>query len=98
MSRKRLGRGLDALLSTGNQKPVPITTDSEPATADTPSEPAEPRDGELRQVAVTALSRSQYQPRREFDDGALEELAASIRTQGLMQPLVVRPGPEVGSS
>jgi ParB family chromosome partitioning protein len=41
-------------------------------------------------VPVTAIDKSPWQPRREFGAGALEDLAASIREQGLIQPLVVR--------
>ncbi len=77
MSKKRLGRGLDALLSA-----------AEPAT------PTEPELGaNLAEVAVEKISRSRFQPRRDFDEDALAELAASIKAQGLMQPVVVRPRP-----
>lgn len=44
-----------------------------------------------RQVAVDALQPNRYQPRAEFDDAKLDELAASIRSQGVVQPLVVTP-------
>ena len=46
---------------------------------------------ELRLLKVDAIDPSPYQPRRRFDEVALEELAHSIRQQGLIQPLVVRP-------
>ncbi|MEQ9022097.1 MAG: ParB/RepB/Spo0J family partition protein [Pseudomonadales bacterium] len=45
----------------------------------------------LRQVPVDLIQRGRYQPRRHIDEAALEELAASIRSQGLMQPIVLRP-------
>ncbi|GIX31641.1 MAG: chromosome partitioning protein ParB [Porticoccaceae bacterium] len=52
-------------------------------------------EGELRQVPLEWLVRGRHQPRREFDPAALEELADSIRSQGILQPIVVRPlGPE----
>ena len=58
---------------------------------DTPAAPTEvAAAGGLERVAVTAIDKSPWQPRRGFDDGALEELAASIREQGLIQPVVVR--------
>ena len=44
-----------------------------------------------RTVALSALKASAYNPRRDFSDEHLEELAASIRERGLVQPLVVRP-------
>ncbi len=47
-------------------------------------------------VAITDIQRNPYQPRRHFDEVALNELAASIKAQGLMQPLVVRPRPSGG--
>ena len=47
--------------------------------------------GTLRQLPVELLQRGQYQPRRDMDPAALQELADSIRAQGVLQPLVVRP-------
>ncbi|HJP97370.1 MAG TPA: ParB/RepB/Spo0J family partition protein [Rhodanobacteraceae bacterium] len=44
----------------------------------------------LENLPVTSIRPGKYQPRRHFDDAALEELAASIKTQGLIQPIVVR--------
>lgn len=49
--------------------------------------------GEVKQLRVSAISPNPMQPRRVFDEGELEELAASIRENGLLQPLVVRPAP-----
>ena len=72
MSKRRLGRGLDALLSSEG-----------PASAEAA--------GDLSEIAVDRIVRGRYQPRQQFDQESLEELAASIRSQGLMQPVVVRP-------
>jgi len=47
-------------------------------------------DGELKQIPVELLKRGKYQPRRDMDPEALEELAESIRQQGIMQPIIVR--------
>ena len=47
-------------------------------------------DGDLKQLPVEFLRRGKYQPRRDMDPGALEELAESIRQQGIIQPIVVR--------
>ncbi|BES73814.1 ParB/RepB/Spo0J family partition protein [Marinobacter nanhaiticus D15-8W] len=48
-------------------------------------------DGELREIPVDLIQRSRYQPRRDMDQAALQELADSIRQQGVMQPVVLRP-------
>ncbi|MCS5563765.1 MAG: ParB/RepB/Spo0J family partition protein [Oleiphilaceae bacterium] len=48
-------------------------------------------DGELREVPIDLIQRGRYQPRRDMDPAALQELADSIRQQGVMQPVVVRP-------
>ena len=48
-------------------------------------------DGELRDIPVDLIQRGRYQPRRDMDPAALQELADSIRQQGVMQPVVVRP-------
>ena len=47
-------------------------------------------DGELKYLPVEYLQRGKYQPRRDMDQDALEELAESIRQQGIMQPIIVR--------
>ena len=47
--------------------------------------------GELQTLATDALQPGRYQPRTRMDPGSLEELAASIRVQGVMQPILVRP-------
>ena len=92
--RKRgLSKGLDALLSSNesyqqrHQEEVSVQqTESQP---DPVSQP--PRDGELRHLPVEYMERGRYQPRRDMSPDALEELAESIRAQGVMQPIVVRP-------
>ena len=43
------------------------------------------------EVAIDRITPSPFQPRRTFDETKIEELAASIRNQGIIQPLVVRP-------
>jgi ParB family chromosome partitioning protein len=80
--KKRLGRGLDALLS----KPVPEAA----LTAETPA-PAEAVESALREVPVEQLRRGEYQPRVDMRQESLAELADSIRSQGIVQPIVVRP-------
>ncbi len=80
MIKKRgLGRSLDALL-TGSSV-VTAVMDA----------PLLEQDDELRQLSVDLLQSGQYQPRRDMNPETLEELADSIRAQGLIQPILVRP-------
>ena len=85
--KKGLGRGLDALLGSANipQKEVSIDA-SKPVTVS-----KEDVDGELRHLPIEFLQRGRYQPRRDMDPQALEDLSNSIKAQGVMQPIVVRP-------
>src|SRR5689334_24431130 len=71
--RRRLGRGLEALLG-------PTREEAE-------------REGSLVELAIADIRPNPYQPRRDVDPAALEELKASIRKAGLLQPVVVRPVP-----
>jgi ParB family chromosome partitioning protein len=80
--KKGLGKGLDALL--GGELGAPIA-----------EEQAEDRSIEahaqsLKELPVEFLQRGQYQPRKDMNPGALDELAESIRRQGIMQPIMVR--------
>lgn len=80
MAKKRgLGKGLDALLSSVSDVEDKVSTQS-----------AESLDG-YRLLPVDVIQRGRYQPRRDIEPQALEELANSIRAQGVMQPIVVRP-------
>jgi ParB family chromosome partitioning protein len=79
--RKSLGRGLDALLSSARPQAPP--------TASPPAAPA-PESG-LREVPVDLLRRGKYQPRVDMREETLAELAESIKAQGIVQPIVVRP-------
>lgn len=90
--RKGLGRGLDALLSAGTKvealpasKSTSVTKSTSSAHIDKPEV-----DGELKRLPVEFIARGKYQPRRDIQPEALEELAESIKAQGVMQPIVVR--------
>ena len=50
-----------------------------------------PPEGEQRKVAITQVRSSPLNPRKDFRDEELAELAESIRTKGLVQPIIVRP-------
>jgi len=81
---KGLGRGLEALLG-------PAATSGAAAAADDASqEAAAPRDGQPSTLALDQLVPGVYQPRTRMDEGALYELAESIKAQGIMQPILVR--------
>ncbi len=81
MAKKRgLGRGLDALLGSRPAAPA-----AEPATA-----PAAGEGGELRELPIDLIQRGKYQPRRDMHQESLQDLADSIRAQGVVQPIVVR--------
>lgn len=97
--RKGLGRGLDALLSasarqSGNNASGAAAQQAEAGVVDAANMPvvdAGPKDGRLLDLPVEFLRRGKYQPRRDMHEEALQELADSIKAQGLMQPIVVRP-------
>ena len=88
VKKRGLGRGLDALLGgAGNSKPSAVKESTQPAVEPTPVA----TDGDLRTLPVDLIQRGKYQPRRDMQPEALEELAESIKAQGVMQPIVVRP-------
>jgi len=78
VKKRGLGRGLDALLGGSSVKALQ-------------EQASRAGEQELQELPIEQLQRGQYQPRRDMDPQALEELAQSIRSQGLMQPVVVRP-------
>ncbi|MGI9277095.1 MAG: ParB/RepB/Spo0J family partition protein [Endozoicomonas sp.] len=89
MAKQRLGTNLNALL--GGAK-LPSSISEELATpTDVASEGPVSEDKELKELPVEFVVRGKYQPRRDMHPGALEELADSIKAQGIMQPIVVRP-------
>ena len=84
--KRGLGKGLDALLSTSTaarQKQVMSDQRTEQAMAPT-------NQGELRKLPLEWLQSGKYQPRKDMSQDALEDLANSIRAQGVIQPIVVR--------
>ncbi|MBX2857957.1 MAG: ParB/RepB/Spo0J family partition protein [Cellvibrionaceae bacterium] len=96
VKRKGLGRGLDALLGSSSQKAnndtpaVETIRAASEAVAEISSPDTTTRDGVLKQIPIEFLQRGRYQPRRDMHPEALEELADSIKAQGVMQPIVVR--------
>ncbi|MEX1196476.1 MAG: ParB/RepB/Spo0J family partition protein [Pseudohongiellaceae bacterium] len=92
--KKKLGRGLDKLLGSSSanmRQPVPVAPQPGEDGTLAPVSNHPPADGELRHLPVELVLRGKYQPRTDMHEDALQELAESIRAQGVMQPIVVRP-------
>lgn len=79
--RRGLGRNLEALLSVNPAQVV------EPTSA----QPTHEKGDHINLVPLNVLQRGKYQPRKDMNPAALEELANSIKAQGILQPIVVRP-------
>ena len=83
MAKPALGRGLGALLGGAPAKSAPLPTPDPHASIESTVE-------SVREVPLDRVRPCPFQPRKEFRAEALEELAESIRQQGIIQPLVVR--------
>ena len=83
-TRKALGKGLSALIP--QRPPAPVS----PSAPAEPHEPTPDQRGTVREVPVTDIDPNPLQPRAQFDQGRIEELAESIRSNGIIQPLIVR--------
>ena len=88
VKKRGLGRGLDALLSSVSPQVEEVSIEQ---VADSNAGAEKPMDGQLMAMPVDRIQRGRYQPRRDLDPEALEDLAASIKLQGVMQPIVIRP-------
>jgi ParB family chromosome partitioning protein len=89
MAKPALGRGLGALL--GNNSTATPPASQAPNTRTSPEEnPGAGRAGAVRSVKVQAVHPCSFQPRKDFAAESLQELAESIKAQGIVQPLVVR--------
>jgi ParB family transcriptional regulator, chromosome partitioning protein len=92
MQKKALGRGLDALIGGGFTATVAVEPPHTPVAVRPLGSPVSTDHGNgIRQIDITAIDRSRFQPRMEFDPSQLQELADSIKQRGVMQPLLVRP-------
>lgn len=74
-----MGRGLSAILAVSDPAAIAAATG--------------PRDAELRELAVDAVRPNPAQPRKQFDEDALQALADSLGDRGVLQPVLVRPLP-----
>src|SRR5215469_15508388 len=97
MARNALGRGLGALIrELEGKKPEPAPAPPQPqptasgsAVAAVPAR--QPMQGGPQEIDIDLIEPSPYQPRTKFHEQALDELARSIKTSGIIQPLVLRP-------
>ncbi|HXE74879.1 MAG TPA: ParB/RepB/Spo0J family partition protein [Candidatus Xenobia bacterium] len=93
MTRKALGKGLSALLREVEHLPAspspPVATTMPPAAE--AAGPAAPSTRGIQEIPLDLIVASTFQPRTRFEQSALEELAQSMRTGGVVQPVIVRP-------
>ncbi len=80
IKRKALGKGLEELFSS---EPIDYTKVEEKIVSETPKE-------EIQLLPIRELRANPYQPRKVFDENALEELASSIKEHGVFQPIIVK--------
>lgn len=81
---RRLGRGLDSLISTPVQVDPPTAVEDPPATTEAVGTA-------IVMLPIEGITASPAQPRQHFDQQAIDGLAASIKSAGVMQPILVRP-------
>src|ERR1051325_6839735 len=96
--RPALGRGLDSLLPGGPRivtgaSTAPAAPPPAPNAASIPA-PHTPQSDGVVLLNLDQIAENPYQTRRQFDEAALAELAESIKATGVVQPVVVRPGPD----
>src|SRR4051812_5046565 len=88
VAKSRLGRGLSSLISV-SEAPVHVDASRVPIEAISPALPASAVGAPL-EVDVEKITANPHQPRKNFNDAAIAELAATVRTTGVIQPIVVR--------
>lgn len=92
--KNRLGRGLDALLGDSNrQSPAGTANQNQPQHREGDSSPdtaEQIQKSPYKEIPLDLLDSGSYQPRTQMDDVTLDELAESIKVQGLIQPILVR--------
>jgi ParB family chromosome partitioning protein len=96
--KRGLGRGLDALLGGNRNKApsqpeAPVSINPDPTTSEVKAAAtqSDAREAVLKHLPIEFIQPGKYQPRMDMRPETLEELAQSIRAQGVMQPIVVRP-------
>jgi len=89
--KPRLGRGLNGILSGGKSSKADNTSPNSSAPARKAMSHSLPPVEGYKEIDVSSVVKSPYQPRKEIHPDALQDLANSIRSEGLLQPIVVRP-------
>jgi ParB family chromosome partitioning protein len=84
--RKALGKGIGALIPSAPPRRPAAAAEPTPVVATLPDEPR----GVVQEVALAAIDVNPRQPRARFDDQAIQDLANSIREQGVLQPILLR--------
>src|SRR5947207_327576 len=88
-AKSRLGRGLSSLISV-SELPVEAQIQPEATAPPVAPLPANPARGGPTELPISQIEPNPHQPRRQFNDAALADLAASFKTNGIIQPVVVR--------
>lgn len=88
--KKKLGKGLGALMGE-TQREEPLVRGNAPSAGEGTSDAGETRNSLLQSLSVASIEPLPGNPRKHFDEAALEELAASIAKRGVIQPIIVRP-------
>jgi ParB family chromosome partitioning protein len=91
LKKPTLGRGLADLLGQSSHRPAPLAPAHAPVPLQGPTPAATPGGDELTKLPLDLLQRGKYQPRVDMRQETLQELADSIKAQGVVQPIVVRP-------
>lgn len=88
--KKKLGKGLGALLGE-TKREEPLVRNAPETSVATDGNSQQTSDSPLKNLAVAAIEPLPGNPRKHFDEAALDELAASIASRGVIQPIIVRP-------
>ncbi len=91
--KSRLGRGLSSLMTISSDVTGDEVASVAPAVSSAPASvptPATAPSGHPTELPLTAITPNPHQPRRQFDDSSLAELAASMKSNGVIQPIIVR--------
>lgn len=94
-AKKRLGKGLGALMGE-TQREEPLVRSETDSGANQGVSAAGVSDSPFQSITISSISPLPGNPRKHFDEGALEELAASIAKRGVIQPIIVRPHGRAG--
>ena len=89
--KKKLGKGLGALLGETKREEPLVKNDSEASGGQAAADGSSVSDSPLKSLSVSQIDPLPGNPRKHFDDTALDELAASIAARGVIQPIIVRP-------